>query len=191
MTDELERRLRTSLSGAALPSAPDSLREALDRLPDDAGPIGTSRHVWRAAWAMPVLVVVVVLALIAAWLPGGILGPAGPTASPRGSGSTVPSSSPTTAPSPSPVDQVGTFPGGGLWAVEGSTLLLSTDAGSSWRRTTISTPAGFIPTAFSPSVFVLDPQHAWSLTIGPGSTDNTGSSTDVMNVSWIARQTAG
>ena len=41
MTDDLERRLRTSLSGAALPSAPDTLRDALDRLPDEAGPIGT------------------------------------------------------------------------------------------------------------------------------------------------------
>ncbi len=93
MTDELERRLRTSLSGAALPSAPDSLHEALDRLPDEAGPIGTGGQGLSLAWAMPVLVVVVVVALIAAWLPGGLLGLAGPTASPRGSSSPVPSGS--------------------------------------------------------------------------------------------------
>ena len=157
MTDDLERRLRTSLSGAALPSAPDSLHEALDRLPAEAGPIGTSGRGVRLAWAMPVLVIVVVVALIAAWLPGGFLGPAGPTASPRGSGSPVPSSSPTTAALPSPVDLAGTFPGGGLWAVDASTLLISTDAGSSWSRTTIPTSTG-----------VARPSSSWTQsTFGP------------------------
>lgn len=177
MTDDLERRLRTSLSGAALPSAPDSLRDALDRLPGEAGAIGVSRGRLRMAWAMPALVIVVVVALIAAWLPGGLLGPAGPLASPRGSGSPVPSSSPTTAALPSAVDLAGTFPGGGLWAVDASTLLISTDAGSSWSRTTVPTSTGVAPT-----VFVLDAEHAWSVTVGPGSTDNTGSSTDVTNL---------
>jgi len=178
MTDDLERRLRARLSGTTLPSAPDSLHEALDRLPDEAGPIGTGGRGLRLTWAMPVLVVIVVLALIAAWLPGGILGPAGPTTSPQGSSSPVPSSTPSASAAASlPVDLAGTFPGGGLWAVEGSTLLLSTDAGSSWRRTTIPTSTGVIPT-----VFVLDSEHVWSVTIGPGSTDNSGSSTDVTNL---------
>ena len=89
----------------------------------------------------------------------------------------MPSSSPTTAALPSPVDLAGTFPGGGLWAVDASTLLISTDAGSSWSRTTIPTSTGV-----SPTVFVLDSEHVWSVTIGPGSTDNTGSSTDITNL---------
>ena len=98
-----------------------------------------------------------------------------------GSQSASPSSSPTMAPPPRRSIRPAPSPAAGCGRSTGSTLLLSTDAGSSWRRTTVPTSTGFIPTAFSPSVFVLDQQHAWSLTIGPGSTANTGSSTDVLN----------
>ncbi|HXX59991.1 MAG TPA: hypothetical protein VEI48_01725 [Candidatus Sulfotelmatobacter sp.] len=151
MTDDLERRLRTSLSTAALPSAPDSLLDALDRLPDDVGPIGTGAQRVSLAWAMPVLAVVVVLALIAAWMPGGLLGPAGPTASPRGSQSTSPSAAPdiewTKAASTGNdiVDSMVALPGGGylgvgsVYATQG--VLWSSPDGRSWQRTVATDPA--------------------------------------------------
>ena len=103
MIEDLERRLRTSLSGAALPSAPDSLHEALDRLPDDAGPIGTGRAS-RSAGVLLAITAAVVLALFAVWLlPGALPGPAAPSASVGASSSPTPrlSSDPSTTPEPS------------------------------------------------------------------------------------------
>jgi hypothetical protein len=63
------------------------------------------------------------------------------------------------------VDQAGLMRSGGIWAVQGSYLLTSTDAGASWR-------AGDFPTAAG-AVFVLDPEHAWALA-GDGTWCNGG-----------------
>jgi photosystem II stability/assembly factor-like uncharacterized protein len=62
------------------------------------------------------------------------------------------------------VDQAGLMRTGGIWAVQGSYLLTSTDNGATWR-------AGSFPAvnftggslAGPAAVFVLDPDHAWSI----------------------------
>ena len=72
----------------------------------------------------------------------------------------------------------GTFPGAGLWAIHGATLLISVDAGMDWRRTAMPPPDSYGMLAS----FVLDEQRAWSITRGPGSTDFSGASTDVLNL---------
>lgn len=85
------------------------------------------------------------------------------------------------APSPSPsalsdagaVEQAGTFRDGGLWATRGTTLLISTDGGKTWIHGSLPASTGFSV------VDVLDRLHAWTVTLGPGSTGMTGSSTDV------------
>jgi photosystem II stability/assembly factor-like uncharacterized protein len=63
------------------------------------------------------------------------------------------------------VDQVGLMSAGGIWAVQGSYLLTSTDNGESWQAGVIPTPAQ--------DVFVLDRSHAWAITssaaLGAGS----------------------
>jgi hypothetical protein len=76
MTDELERRLRTGFSNAALPAAPDSLHAALDRLPNDAGPIGTGvAPRLPAGFLVGVAAAVVIAILAASVLAGGIIRP--------------------------------------------------------------------------------------------------------------------
>jgi hypothetical protein len=61
------------------------------------------------------------------------------------------------------VDEAGLMWSGGIWAVQGSYLLTSTDNGATWQAGT------FPATAFSSAgrpVFVLDQKHAW--TVAPG-----------------------
>jgi photosystem II stability/assembly factor-like uncharacterized protein len=58
------------------------------------------------------------------------------------------------------VDQAGLMRSGGVWAVQGSYLLTSTDNGVSWRAGTFPSAGG--PVAAS-TVFVLDPNHAWAI----------------------------
>jgi len=96
--------------------------------------------------------------------------PSGPPAAPSATpgAPTIPSAA---------ADQAGTFPGG-LWATRGSTLLISSDAGASWQRSAIPTAAVYLGT----SVFVLDREHAWSITPGPGTTPFDGSSSDVLHL---------
>ncbi len=61
------------------------------------------------------------------------------------------------------VDEAGLMRSGGIWAVQGSYLLTSTDNGASWRAGNFPDLAG--------SVFVLDQDHAWAITPSPsGST---------------------
>jgi hypothetical protein len=66
------------------------------------------------------------------------------------------------------VDQAGLMRSGGIWAVQGSYLLTSTDNGESWRAGTF--PAlNFVSGGLAgPSaVFVLDPDHAWAIAGSP------------------------
>jgi photosystem II stability/assembly factor-like uncharacterized protein len=61
------------------------------------------------------------------------------------------------------VNDAGLMRSGGMWAVQGSYLLTSTDNGASWRAGNFPDLAG--------SVFVLDQDHAWAITPSPsGST---------------------
>jgi len=69
----------------------------------------------------------------------------------------------------------GGFRSGGLWAIRGSTLFTSTDAGDSWAHGSIPVPS-FVVAGLD---FVLDASHAWAVTFGPGTTGDTGSASDV------------
>jgi len=70
-------------------------------------------------------------------------------------------------------DGAGSFPKGGLWATRQTLLSLSTDGGRSWASITM-------PVAATP--FVLDPGHIWIASAGPGSSQEMGSSTDVLHL---------
>ena len=116
-----------------------------------------------ARWAIGGIGATVVLAL-AFTLSVTQLLPA--TTSPTPSASAVPTPSASASAGARAAERIGTFAGGGLWAQSGSALYLSTDGGATWSAGSIDPD----PVA----VFVLDAQHAWTVTIGPGSTGNTG-----------------
>ena len=59
------------------------------------------------------------------------------------------------------VDEAGLMRTGGIWAVQGSYFLTSTDNGVTWRAGTFPGPGGFVAVE---QVFVLDPDHAWAIT---------------------------
>ena len=115
MNDDLDRRLRESLGGLPLPSAPRSLHDAMDRL--EAEPAARPRPRWRGVLrAVPVLAVAIVTVAFLTWGTGlrlGVSPGAAPSASslglatenPKPSGSIVPWLDQTafTAPSPTPV----------------------------------------------------------------------------------------
>ena len=81
-------------------------------------------------------------------------------------------------PSPSATPAVPEFLAGGrtdegdVWLVVGRHLLLSRQGGNSWRTSAIDpgTP------------YVLDREHAWNVSVGPGSTPHTGSRSDVLKL---------
>jgi photosystem II stability/assembly factor-like uncharacterized protein len=62
------------------------------------------------------------------------------------------------------VDQAGLMRTGGIWAVQGSYLLTSTTFGQTWRAGTFPAVSFMGGSLAGPSaVFVLDPDHAWSI----------------------------
>ena len=76
---------------------------------------------------------------------------------------------------PSPVDDGGTFGPSGLWATRGRHLDLSTDYGTTWvQRILVTGVLQGVAERVLSSVFVLDANHAWSATPGPGSTPYGG-----------------
>ena len=115
MTDDTERRLRESLGGADLPTAPETLRASMREIASVSAPTPARRSWMRATWAVPALAAVVVVAVVAGALTGGFgrLGPAVSSASPSALASVAPtgqsplpaSTSPSTsAASPTPVN---------------------------------------------------------------------------------------
>jgi photosystem II stability/assembly factor-like uncharacterized protein len=70
----------------------------------------------------------------------------------------------------------GTFGNAGLWAVRGSTIFTSIDAGTTWQPARIPVSAA---TPRSGSIVLVDPRHIWSVSLGPDSTGDNGTSTDV------------
>jgi photosystem II stability/assembly factor-like uncharacterized protein len=138
--------------------------------------LARSRLVFAVAFSA---VAFVVVGLVIRSGPGGGVPVSSPapsplTSSPRSSTTALQPASPS---GPAAADDAGTFPGGGLWAIDGARLFVSTDAGGSWRESPIPVTASGVPTAF-----VLDAAHAWSITPGPGTTDFTGSPSDVLHL---------
>ena len=66
------------------------------------------------------------------------------------------------------VDTAGVAASGAIWAIRGGLLAISTDFGATWTSGSIPLPElGTI----GPTTFVLDGEHAWSLTVPAGSGD--------------------
>jgi photosystem II stability/assembly factor-like uncharacterized protein len=189
--DELEGRLRAHYRdldpGAASPGLATRVDAGLAaRSSRPSAPVRT-----RAAFGAAIVAVTVVAVGLGLLLgPGGLLAPASPTpaqptpavSAPPSAASPTPSAVPSESPSAASldaatVDLAGTFAGGGLWAVRGSTLFVSTDGGATWAQGTSSIPAGGILAAF-----VLDASHAWIVAVGPGSSPYTGAPTDVRHL---------
>ena len=75
------------------------------------------------------------------------------------------------------MDLVGTTPAGGIWAIQESRWLESSDAGATWSEAVLPLAASSVLTANA-----LDIGHAWLIGIGAGSTEVTGSPTDILNL---------
>jgi len=56
------------------------------------------------------------------------------------------------------VDEAGLMRSGGIWAVQGSYFLTSTDNGATWRAGSFPSPTETVPLG---EIFVLDQDHAW------------------------------
>lgn len=105
-----------------------------------------------------------------------------PQVTPTSSASASPSPTFTASPQPlvtdnpwtSVVDDAGPIPGGGMWAVSGTSLLVSLDGGVTW--TSGSVPGAQAGVNFAPSTTIIDARHAWTLRAGPGS--HTGGTND-------------
>ncbi|HVM31386.1 MAG TPA: hypothetical protein VM305_11530 [Candidatus Limnocylindrales bacterium] len=115
MTDELERRLRTSFVRADLPMAPERLRQVIVQLPATPAAIPSAPSIrtggrLRLAAGLAVLVLVAgslafgLSNLVPAFTPGVSPSPS-PTASPTASPSPVPSPTPSPAPDPTPTSE--------------------------------------------------------------------------------------
>jgi photosystem II stability/assembly factor-like uncharacterized protein len=166
-------------------------RRVLGRRPEEAvvtAILGHRPHGRDATLGALAVAVLLVLALAGSLYFGSSVAPVlAPSSSPATPPTPVASHPakllPTAAPPPAPdlawakVDLAGTFPGG-LWAVQGTSYLLSTDAGSSWRQT----PLPAAPLQGAQAVAVLDATHAWYVAAGPGSTPITGAPSDVLHL---------
>lgn len=104
-----------------------------------------------------------------------------PSASPMApSASAVPPSpdeSVIASPPPMAIDFVGTTLAGDIWAIQRSTWLDSSDAGATWKAAALPLDASSVLTANA-----LDADHAWLIGLGAGSTQLTGSPSDILNM---------
>jgi hypothetical protein len=98
MSDDLDRRLRESLSDLPLPSAPRELHDAMDRLEAEPG-VRSRPRVRGILQAAPVLAVAIVMVAFLAWGSGFRLG-ASPYATPSESTKGTPGQSRATSPAP-------------------------------------------------------------------------------------------
>jgi hypothetical protein len=100
MSDDLDRRLRESLSDLQLPAAPSTLHDAIDRL--EAEPVTQRRtHGRSIIAAVPVLVAAVAVVAVFAWGNGPRLG-AAPSSTPPGSAEVSVRPAETTPPTSAP-----------------------------------------------------------------------------------------
>jgi photosystem II stability/assembly factor-like uncharacterized protein len=151
-TPDLETRIR-SYYRTFEPDDSTRLALASARLLEDARRPKPKRFAWPALrLAATFAAAAALLAVLLLPRFGPAVGPAPGTTSP---GPTFDATSAVSA----QVDGAGLMRSGGIWAVQGSYLLTSTDNGATWR-------AGTFPTT-APSTFVLDPEHAWAIDPGP------------------------
>ncbi len=156
--DDFERRLA------------ERLRAHADRAVDRVNASALARRLAEASnqprvarrWTAGVVLLTVVLASLVTVSALQLLSGSSPKPVPTG----TPGPSASEGLAAPAIDETGTFAGGGLWARHGGDLYLSTDGGASWSQGTI----GPNPIA----VFVLDARNAWTVSVGPGSTGNTG-----------------
>ena len=183
--DALDSELRSWFRARSTPPAPTTLRAFVGQLGSGTRPT-TSVHPhaigWRRRPGMGLASAAIAFAVVVA---GGFLvvagypGAAGPTGSPIASsqttGSRVPSPAATptgTSSAPSPIDDGGFFGTSGLWAVVGNHLALSTDGGDTWVQRSLVPTVGLDAGEGNDlsNLFVLDANHAWTASPGPGST---------------------
>jgi photosystem II stability/assembly factor-like uncharacterized protein len=151
---DLESRLR-SYYERFQPDDSMHLALASHKLLDDARQPHGRRPSWRILRLAALMAgAVVALAILVMPRFGGLVGPA------SGPGSSGPTFN-LPAALDAQVDEAGLMRAGGIWAVQGSYLLTSTDNGATWRAGTFPSPGGPVPVE---EVFVLDPDHAWAIT---------------------------
>jgi len=182
--DPLDSELRSWFRARSTPPAPTTLRAFVGQVGSGTRPttrVHPNAIGWRQRPGLGLAVTAMALAIVVA---GGFLvfagyrDATGPTGSPIGSSQAVGSSGPSPtaiaiSPSaPSPIDDGGFFGASGLWAVVGNHLDLSTDGGDTWvQRSLVSTVALDAAEGNDlSSLFVLDANHAWTASPGPGST---------------------
>src|ERR1035437_1525718 len=155
-TPDLETRIR-SYYRTCEPEDSARLMLASQVLLDNARRPSARRVLWGSLRlvatlaAAVVLLAVLVLPRLGGHVGGGVVGP-------------VPLTGPTfdlPAALNAQVDEAGLMRSGGMWAVQGSYFLTSTDSGATWRAGTFASPGGFVAVE---QVFVLDPDHAWAIT---------------------------
>lgn len=161
---DLETRIRSYYKSLE-PEDSTRLMLASRTLLDEARRPRPTRLLWgslRLAATLAAAAVLLAVLVLPRFAPA--LGPGSGTASPS-----TASPSPTfdlTATLNAQVNDAGLMRSGGIWAVQGPYLLTSTDNGQSWR-------AGNFPASATP-VFVLDPDHAWTITANQGNPAPTG-----------------
>jgi photosystem II stability/assembly factor-like uncharacterized protein len=202
--DELERELRAHYRAIETGPAPADLAQRVERGIDGrTARGGVFARLRGTAIPLAAVAIVVVVAAGLGLRPGGWLSssrPVAPSSTLAPSGSPTASVSPASAPASLPasprasvaasplldnavVDLAGTFPGGGLWAVRGSRFWTSTDAGAAWRSGTTPVGTPIVGWVAPRTVLVLDTDHAWAITDGPGSTAaGSGSPDEVLNL---------
>ena len=133
------------------------------------GQISDMRRLQPRLWIMACLCVPLVAACAAAPVTPADSPPAPPALGTAQPGKEVPTASTLDAAmAAAAVDQAGVARSGAIWVIRGSALSISTDLGSTWTGGTIPLPE---PDMINPATFVLDAEHAWSLTVPPGSGD--------------------
>jgi hypothetical protein len=154
-TPDLESRLR-SYYETVTPDDSIGLVLASSKLLEDAREARPGRSVWGLVRVGGTLVGAALLlaVLVMARFSGSPPGPAAGSAT-AGPGFDA------SAAQHARVDMAGEMRNGGIWAIDGSNLLTSTDNGATWRAGSFPAPGGF--TAFE-AAYVLDRDHAWALT---------------------------
>lgn len=175
--DEFERQIRSHYRSIDPGPAPQWLADRIADMLVPVPPRLVSSGWLRTLLAVTATAIVVVGLVLGPRLYGVLSGqqPSREPATPQPTPTATPR--PSSAPSAAAIDAAGTIRSGGLWAVQGSTLLTSTDAGATWQHSPIPVASGYAVTAF-----VLDPDHAWSITPGAGSTPFNGAPTDVLHL---------